>query len=63
MDLWSIFVLAEARLCLNADYDRLYYLAQNDNILRQMFGVQDGIVRGREFNLQTIKDNAVSYQS
>ena len=23
MDLWSIFVLAGARLCLNADYDRL----------------------------------------
>ena len=59
MDLWSIFVLAEARLCLNADYDRLHYLAQNDNLLRQMLGVHDGIVRGREFQLQTIKDNVV----
>jgi hypothetical protein len=57
MDLWTIFVLAGARLCLNTDYDRLHYLAQNDSLLRQMLGVHDGIVRGREFELQTIKDN------
>ena len=57
MDLWTIFVLAGARLCLNIDYDRLHYLAQNDNLLRQMLGIHDGIVRGREFKLQTIKDN------
>ena len=57
MDLWSIFVLAGARLCLNADYDRLHYLANQDNLLRQMLGVHDGIVRGREFDRQTIIDN------
>ena len=57
MDLWAIFVLAGARLCLNVDYDRLHYLANTDSLLRQMLGVHDGIVRGREFELQTIKDN------
>ena len=57
MDLWSIFVLAGARLCLNTDYDRLHYLANADSLLRQMLGVHDGIVRGREFDRQTIIDN------
>jgi hypothetical protein len=57
MDLWSIFVLAGARLCLNTDYDRLHYLANQDNLLRQMLGIYDGIVRGRSFERQTIIDN------
>jgi Transposase DDE domain. len=57
MDLWSIFVLGGARLCLNADYDRLFYLSNYDLLLRQMLGVQDGIVRGRDFDRQTIIDN------
>jgi hypothetical protein len=57
MDLWMIFVLAGARLCLNADYDRLHYLANADGLLRQMLGVHDGMVRGREFDRQTIIDN------
>lgn len=46
MNLWTIFVLAEARLCLNTDYDRLHYLSNNDNLLRQILGVHDGIVVG-----------------
>jgi hypothetical protein len=57
MDLWSIFVLAGARLCLNVDYDRLHYLSNQDNLLRQMLGVHDGIIRGREFERQTVIDN------
>jgi hypothetical protein len=57
MDLWSIFVLASSRLCLNTDYDRLHYLSNSDSLLRQMLGVHDGIVRGREFERQTIIDN------
>ena len=57
MDLWSIFVLAGARLCLNADYDRLHYHANSDSLLRQMLGVHDGMVRGRDFDRQTIIDN------
>jgi hypothetical protein len=57
MHLWTIFVLAGARLCLNTDYDRLHYLANHDSLLRQMLGVHDGMVRGREFERQTIIDN------
>jgi hypothetical protein len=57
MDLWSILVLGGARLCLNTDYDRLHYLANSDSLLRQMLGVHDGIVRGREYDRQTIIDN------
>jgi hypothetical protein len=57
MDLWSIFVLGGSRLCLNVDYDRLHCLANADGLLRQMPGVHDGIVRGRDFELQTIKDS------
>jgi hypothetical protein len=57
MDLWTIFVLAGARLCLNTDYDRLHYLANNDLLFRQILGVHDGMVRGRDFDRQTIIDN------
>jgi hypothetical protein len=57
MDLWSIFVLAGSRLCLNADYDRLHYLSNHDSLLRQFLGVHDGLVRGRAFERQTIIDN------
>ena len=57
MDLWTIFVLAGARLCLNADYDRLHYISNTDKLLRQILGVQDGIIPGRDFDRQTIIDN------
>ena len=57
MDLWTIFVLGAARLCLNVDYDRLHYLSNYDHLLRQILGAQDGIVRGRSFERQTIIDN------
>ena len=57
MNMWTIFVLASARLCLNTDYDRLHYLANADSLLRQMLGVHDGITRGRDFDRQTIIDN------
>jgi hypothetical protein len=57
MDLWTIFVLAGARLCLNTDYDRLHHLSNYDSLLRQILGVHDGMVRGRDFDRQTIIDN------
>ena len=57
MNLWTIFVLAGTRLCLNTDYDRLHYLANHDVLLRQMLGVHDGMVKGRDFERQTIIDN------
>jgi len=57
MDLWSIFVLANIRLCLNTDYDYLHHVSNYDLLVRQILGVHDGIFRGRDFELQNIKDN------
>jgi len=57
MDLWSIFVLANVRLCLNTDYDYLHHVANYDGLVRQILGVHDGMFRGRDFGLQNIKDN------
>jgi hypothetical protein len=57
MDLWTLFVLAQARLCLNTDYDDLHYRSNYDSLLRQILGIHDGIVRGRDFNRQVIIDN------
>jgi hypothetical protein len=57
MELWSIFVLAGVRLCLNTDYDYLHHVANYDMLVRQMLGIHDGMFRGRDFGLQNIKDN------
>ena len=54
---WSIFVLGSIRLCLNTDYDYLHHVANYDILVRQILGVQDGMFRGRDFELQNIKDN------
>ena len=57
MNLWSIFVLAGARMCLGTDYDRLHYLANSDSLLRRMLGYSDDFVDDDEISHQTIKDN------
>jgi hypothetical protein len=57
MDLWTIFVLAGTRLCLNTDYDFLLHLANYDVLLRQVLGVHDGLIQGRKFERQTLIDN------
>lgn len=57
MNLWSVFVLAQARLCLNTNYDRLHYLANNDKLLRMILGVHTNFVEGYEFEYQNIIDN------
>ena len=58
MDLWHIFILSQLRLCLNVDYDRLHYLANNDTLLRQIMGIPTGFgVTPKEFGYQTIYDN------
>ena len=36
MDLWQILVLGVTRLALDADWDRMEYLANDDCLLRQM---------------------------
>lgn len=58
MDLWTIFVLAQLRLCLNISYDVLHDLANNHHNLRQMMGVERKFGYERlEFEYQNIYDN------
>jgi len=58
MDLWQIFVFAEVRLCLNADYDRLHDYANNHATFRQILGVEtDFGFEKYEFEYQNIVDN------
>jgi hypothetical protein len=40
MDLWTVFVLAQLRLCLNISYEMLHDLANNHHNLRQMMGIE-----------------------
>ncbi|MDO8996084.1 MAG: ISNCY family transposase, partial [Sediminibacterium sp.] len=42
MDLWSIFVLAQVRLCLNLSYDVLHDQANNHHNMRCLMGVEKG---------------------
>jgi hypothetical protein len=58
MNLWTIFVLGQVRMCLNESYDMLHHLANNDHLLRQLIGIEDefGVERIR-FEYQTIYDN------
>lgn len=58
MDLWSIFVLAQVRLCLNLSYDVLHDLANNHHNMRCLMGVERGFGFERtEFEYQTVYDN------
>ena len=58
MDLWQIFVLAQTRLALNIDYDRLDVMANSNSILRQLLGIErESTFEYKEISLQTIKDN------
>jgi len=58
MDLWSIFVLAQVRLCLNLSYDVLHDQANNHHNMRCLMGVEKGFGYDRiEFEYQNIYDN------
>lgn len=58
MDLWKIFVLAQARLCLNASYDRLHDLANNHSTFRQIMGIEtDYSFKKITIEYQNIIDN------
>ncbi|MDP1725428.1 MAG: ISNCY family transposase [Bacteroidota bacterium] len=58
MDLWSIFVLAQIRLCLNLSYDVLHDQANNHHNMRCLMGVEKGFGSERiEFEYQNIYDN------
>jgi len=59
MDLWQILVLGVTRLALDADWDRMEYLANYDCLLRQMLGVplNSWGQEDKQFNHQTLRDN------
>jgi hypothetical protein len=40
MNLWTIFVLAQVRLCLGTGYNMLHHHANNDRLLRQLLGIE-----------------------
>jgi len=58
LNLWQIFVLAQYRLALNLDYDRLHYMTHSDSVLRQLLGIETeaGFER-KEISYQRIIDN------
>jgi len=58
MNLWTIFVLAQTRLCLNMSYDMLHDMANNHTIFRQILGIEsrEGYER-IELEYQNIVDN------
>jgi transposase, IS5 family len=58
MDLWTLFVLAQARLCLNISYDRLHDLANNHGTFRQIMGIEsDYSIKKVTIEYQNIIDN------
>jgi len=58
MDLWQIFVLAQARLVQNISYDELFDLANYHTMIRQLMGVESGFGYEKyQFEYQNIYDN------
>jgi transposase, IS5 family len=58
MDLWSIFVLAQVRLCMDMSYGNLHDQANNHHKMRHLMGVEKGFGYERiEFEYQNIYDN------
>jgi len=58
MDLWTLFVLAQARLCLDASYDRLHDLANYHSNFRQIMGIEtDYSFKKTTIGYQNIIDN------
>jgi hypothetical protein len=62
MNLWTIFVLSQVRMCLGTSYDMLHHLSNNDILLRKLLGISD--VFGSEsftFQYQNIYDNVSKF--
>ncbi|MHB8522576.1 MAG: ISNCY-like element ISCku10 family transposase [Limisphaerales bacterium] len=59
MDLWQILVLGVVRLGLDADWDRLEYVANYDLLVRQMLGVPAKPFgqEAKVFSHQSLRDN------
>ena len=58
MDLWEIIVLAVVRMTLGTNYDRLHHIANYDNLVRGVMGVeQSNFGDGKKYGLTTLKEN------
>lgn len=58
LNLWQIFVLAQFRLALKINYDRLHYMANYDTLLRQLLGIETETgFKKEEICYQRIVDN------
>lgn len=58
MGLWEILVLGVMRQGLNANYDRIHYLANADMPMRTVMGIEtESRLNKKEYGLTTIKDN------
>ncbi len=57
MTLWEILVLATIRLARDTDYDELHYIGNSDMHIRGLLGVNKFVKNGKEYSLQSIKDN------
>ena len=58
MGLWEILVLGVMRQGLNANYDRIHYLANGDVIMRTVMGIEtESRDNKKQYGLTTIKDN------
>jgi hypothetical protein len=58
MNLWTVFVLGQVRMCLGASYDVLHNLSNNHTLLRKLIGIHE--VFGEDsfcFEYQNIYDN------
>jgi hypothetical protein len=58
MNLWTVFVLAQVRLCMNLSYNVLHNHANNHILLRELIGISE--IFGQErfvFEYQNIYDN------
>jgi len=58
MNLWTVFVLGQVRLCLGESYCTLHNLANNHRLLRQLIGIEDTFgIEPFTFEYQNIYDN------
>jgi hypothetical protein len=58
MNLWTVFVFSQVRLCLGTTYDMLHRFANNDRQLRQLIGIENTFgVEPFTFEYQNIYDN------
>ena len=58
MNLWTIFVFSQVRLCLNESYSMLHNLSNNHRLLRQLIGIENEYgVEPYTFEYQNIYDN------